>query len=395
MQKIFKRSENKSVRSKTSKLFIRRPLGSFFYLASIRYLMSLNLHPFPRFYTPPLGNTPKLPLTRNGVHKLPEKALETKPISSFAELIIRTNSNGARSRGICGLLPAICFLDGTVRPHEKTLLKRLQRQEKLVLEDKGALGKPVLLTVPSLKDWWAQSDILHDYLGQPFNFKGNDNAYEVRRYTSNVLDLTGDTLPTLPLKLPASGPLCIADGHHRAETHARLGAAGVPGFEYVPVCVIGADELTIGAFARLIDDDRPMEEMLPSLTPFFEVELLNTPLAPSRPGEWLLLRNGSYYQLRRKGPSAPVDVEWLEHTVLPAVFDITDTRSDQRITFEPVENTAEGLVDFTPSSKYTCLVGFPLPTSTFFAEIEAGRILPPKSTRFEPRVPSGLVVWKP
>lgn len=359
--------------------------------------MSLSLHPFPRFYTPSLGNITELPLTRDGVHKLPDGALETKPFHSFAELIVRANSNGTFSRGICGLLPAAYFLDDTIKPHEKTLLSRLQRQEKLVLADKGALGKPVLLTVPSLKDWWRQSDTLHEHLGQPISFKGNNNAYEVRRYISKVLDVTGDPLPTLPIELSSLSPLCIADGHHRAETHARLGAAGVPGFEYVPVCIIGADELTIGAFARLINDDRPLDTLLSSLAPFFEVEPLEVPQAPEQPGEWLLIRNGKNFRLRRKdgSPNAPIDADWLEHTVLPAVFEITDTRSDQRITFEPVDNTAEGWVDFTPPQEQTCLVGFPLPTSTFFAEIEAGRLLPPKSTRFEPRVPSGLVVWMP
>lgn len=357
--------------------------------------MSLSLYPFPRFYTPPSGTITKLPVTRNGVHKLPKTVFETTPIPSFAELTIQTNDNGARSRGICGLLPAISFLDGTVRPHEKTLLSRLQRQEGLVLEDQGALGKPVLLTVPSLKNWWAQSDKLHDHFGQVVTFKGNKNAYQVRRYISNVLDVTGDLLPTLPLDLPALGPLCIADGHHRAETHARLGAAGTPGFEYVPVCIIGADELTIGAFARLIDDNRPLSSLLDSLSPFFRVEPLEVPLASSQPGEWLLARNSKYFRLYRKDASASIDLDWLEYTVLPRVFDILDTRSDQRITFEPVGNTPEGLVNFTPSPELTYLIGFPLPTSTFFAEIEANRLLPPKSTSFEPRIPSGLVVWKP
>ncbi|MFK8165020.1 MAG: DUF1015 family protein [Lewinella sp.] len=359
--------------------------------------MSLSLHPFPRFFTPPLGKITELPVTRDGVRHLPDGIINAKELDSFAELIIRTNSNGSLSRGICGLLPAAYFLDDTVRPHEQTLLPRLERQEKLVRADKGALGKPVLLTVPSLKNWWRQSDTLHEHHDQPICFKGNNNAYEVRRYISNAQDLTGDPLPTLPIELSSLGPLCIADGHHRAETHARLGAAGVSGFEYVPVCIIGADELTIGAFARLINDSQPLEALLPALSNYFDFEPLNEPLAPTKPGEWLMTRNDNYYRLVRKtsAANAPIDVEWLERIVLPAVFEITDTRSDDRITFEPVENTATGLMDFTSPPEHTCLLGFPLPTDTFFAEIEAGRLLPPKSTRFEPRVPSGLVIWKP
>ncbi|WP_020571503.1 DUF1015 family protein [Neolewinella persica] len=362
--------------------------------------MSVELLPFPKFYHLPFGSVVgDLPNTRNGVSSLPDHIFDQDHYA-YAHLTIRKENRGENCTGICGLLPYSYFLDGTVRPHEQTLLSRLNRQETMVLADNGALGKPVLLTVPSLKDWWAKMDETHSITTPCLDFVGKENYYELRSYHMNSFysEVASDDypLPQVPA-LSDFGPLCIADGHHRAETHARLGAAGVPGFEFVPVCLIGADELTIGAFARLIDDDRPIDKLLPSLTPFFEVEPLETPQAPVQPGEWLLTRNGRNFRLRRKDSpaNAPIDVEWLEHTVLPAIFNITDTRSDQRITFEPVENTAEGLVDFLPPQEHICLVGFPLPKSIFFAEIEAGRLLPPKSTRFEPRVPSGLIVWKP
>lgn len=357
--------------------------------------MPKQLLPFPAFHHLPFGaEYEDLPVTRDGVRAVPAGTFTKTAYSSYAQLTVRNRDTGRFSRGICGLLPWSSFMDGTIRPHEQTLHSRLKRQEELVRADGGALGKPVLLTVPSLKDWWAAADQTQTADASGLEFAGRQNHYELRAYGREVKP--GGTYQ-LPPPLPEAGPLCIADGHHRAETHALLGEAGVPGFEFVPVCIIGADELTIGAFARLIDNGQTLESLLPTLLPFFDVEPLDAPLAPTQNGEWLLTRNDLNYRLRRKDFdfASPIDVEWLEHTVLPAVFGITDTRSDERIAFEPVDTTPDGRLKLSNLPGQTCLTGFPLPTSTFFDEIAAGRLLPPKSTRFEPRVPSGLVVWVP
>lgn len=360
--------------------------------------MSINLLPFPAFRHLPFGSVVgELPVTRDGVSAVPQPGFVTSD-NAFAHLKIQHRSNGQVSNGICGLLPYHYFLDGTIRPHEQTLHGRLKVQEDLVRSDGGALGKPVLLTVPSLKGWWAGMNEIHEQGAEALDFIGKQNHYELREYLlKSVLAEVNDEAYPLPAPPALQGPVCIADGHHRAETHALLGEAGVEGFAYVPVCIIGADELTIGAFARLINDGQTLEQLLPALAGFFHCEPLDHPLAPTAPGQWLLQRNDLCYRLYRKdaADAAVIDAVWLEHTVLPAVFGITDTRTDQRIHFEPVGNTPDGQLDYTCPTGETCLVGFPLPTETFFAEIEAGRLLPPKSTRFEPRVPSGLVVWVP
>lgn len=371
--------------------------AGFFYLALIRLLMSLSLHPFPRFFTPPPGQVNELPATRNGVHNVPAEKLNASRLPAFAELTIRHHTTGRRSRGICGLLPAAYFLDGSVRPHEKTLLSRLKRQEELVVADAGALGKPVLLTVPSLRAWWATQDARHEYVGMPTSFRGTNSTYEVRHYVAADDDLSGDRFLTHPIPLPETGPLSIADGHHRAETHARLAARGLAACAFIPVCIIGADELNIESFTRVISATTPLQALLPELKEFFDVHLLSGPYAPTARGEWLLARNGLFYRLIRKEKGHPesLDVAWMESLVLPAVFGITDTREDERITFIPTPPAREGLLDLPGQPDTTYLSGFPLPVNAFFAEIKAGRCLPPKSTRFEPRVPSGLVVWVP
>ncbi|MEO0731465.1 MAG: DUF1015 family protein [Bacteroidota bacterium] len=348
--------------------------------------MPLSLVPFPAFYHPPFGVVDELPYCRDGVRHLPPDSLVRYAQPAFAELRIRRHVNEARSRGICGLLPATAFSDGTIRPHEATLESRLLRQEQLVMADRGALGKPILLTVPSLAAWWKQQDVSHGATGRNVDFVGQDNDYQLRSYERR------DGQSTQALSLEGLGPLCIADGHHRAETHARLAARGVPECQQVPVCIIGAEDLHIGTFLRVIEVTHRQVE----LEDFFVQEELQEPLAPTEPGSWLLVHAGKFYRLRRKANDRKTtDNRWLEDTVLPAVFGITDTRKDDRITYEPIADTPGGRVNFSWSFDRTYLYGFPLPEERFFTEVNAGRLLPPKSTRFEPRVPSGMVVWVP
>ncbi|SEQ89239.1 Uncharacterized conserved protein, DUF1015 family [Neolewinella agarilytica] len=366
------------------------PFSFLVYLSGNSGDMPLSLIPFPQHFHPPFGVTESLPVCRNGVRSFPEGTLQSFDQPAFAEIIIRRYTNGATSRGICGLLPTAAFRDGRIKPHEETLLSRLERQEHLIREERGALGKPVLLTVASLKDWWDRQDKNYAPDGKDIEFAGEDNFYRLRTY------LPKDKKQPAALSLDNLGTMVIADGHHRAETHARLMAAGADFCEYIPVCLIGADELHVGIFARLIHDQRSLEELLPALKQFFSVEAIEEPLAPEAPGIWLLVSGERCFHLRRKKDTATLhDADWLEHTVLPAVFDITDTRSDERIEFEAVTDIVDGKMPLFPRPDRLSLYGYPVTNDAFFAEVDAGRCFPPKSTRFEPRVPSGLVVWMP
>lgn len=358
--------------------------------------MPLELLPFPSYHRLSFGSVVgSLPVTREGIRKLPANTFPGTSHNCFAHLRVRRNVNERRCRAIGGLLHHSAFFNGQVLPHEKTLVARLKKQEDLVLPDRGALGKPILLTVPSLTEWWEQHD-RRLATGDGFLcLNGEDNEYTLRDYAFKTPPPPqGAIAKGLPLGY--LGPVVIADGHHRAETHARLGAQGVPGFEYVPVCLIGADELHIGVFARIITANCPGGDLMTELTKFFSITPLSDPVAPQHVGEWLMIHHGKHFRLVCKAnPSDLTDVEWLNAIFLPQCFGISDVRTDDRITFEPVEDPIGGLIkaDFPTAS--TTLVCYPLPKKRFFGQVNSGQVLPPKSTRFEPRIPSGLVVWIP
>ena len=342
----------------------------------------VELLPFPRYFCPTDRDSGQLPVTRNGIRPLDPFPFTAGPADRLPHLRI-TDGSARTVNGLCGLVDAKHFTEGRILPHERTLAGRLDRQRTLVSGDGGALGKPVLLTVPSLAAYWSQ----RPHAAPVHRYRCADHRYSI---------YPGPTV-VAPQSLAAFGTPVIADGHHRAFTHAGLAAAGLAGFSYVPVVVVGADELAIGAFLRSIAYAGTTPRLLERLAPYFTFRRLGRAVASTLPGEWLLAHRGAYYRLSRRRPVVGgTDPGWLNAVVFPEVFGIHDTRTDPRIeSLDPPPQSAGALP--LPDSLHdrVLLLGRPLTRAVFFREALAGRMLPPKSTRFTPRVPSGLLVWIP
>ena len=342
------------------------------------------LLPFPQYYHPTPGITERLPVTRNGIRALQPFPFVRTDGPRFARLSVRNGESGRTVNAVGGLLPATAFHDGSVLPHERTLSARLERQQRLVTGDRGALGKPILLTAPSLAEVTLPAAENED---DPVVFYGDQHIYRLAGGAAS--GPAGLTLPS---------PLVIADGHHRAYTHAALAADGLADFQFIPVVVAGADELTIGSFQRLIDGEGTSPaSLLEKLKRHFSVHRLPQARPVANRGEWLYSFRNEHYHLKRLDTTVTeTDPGWLNRVVLPDIFGITDTRTDPRIESIDPPSVVGGQVYFDPEHNgQVKLLGKPISQEHFFAEVQAGRTLPPKSTRFEPRMPSGLLVWIP
>ena len=346
------------------------------------------LLPFPRYYhLPPDRIAGQLPVTRHGIRALAPFPFVMSTGPAFARLdIMSLDGSAPPVRGLCGLLPARAFTEGNVLPHEDTLASRLARQRQLVLGDRGALGKPVLL---------ASDGAISPTLLPPLPEEAVAVVYDCGGYRYRLVALPA---PSVPLTLPDT--LVIADGHHRAYTHAILSTEGHSRFDHIPVVIVAGEQLRIGAFQRVIDPvaypDLP--SLLAALAPYFTADSLPAPTPVTRRGDWLLTYRGAYVRLRRRDAQfRGTDPGWLTEVVLPAVFGIDDLRTDPRISsITPPPLTAAGTYDFGDSlGDRISLLGYPVDHARFFTEVAAGRLFPPKSTRFEPRIPSGLLVWMP
>jgi uncharacterized protein (DUF1015 family) len=207
----------------------------------------------------------------------------------------------------------------------------------------------------------------------------------------------------------------IADGHHRAASAVKVGlqrrAAREKSGErntaaesdYFLSVLFPEDQLAILDYNRVLKDlnGHSAEELLSCLKKYFFVsEPQIGQVKPSKKGEFgLLLPNGWYRLLAKQeiqsgDPVDGLDVSLLQKYVLQPFFGIEDPRTDARIDFV---GGIRGLSELERRVKTDCTAAFAMyPTSIgeLFAVADAGRLMPPKSTWFEPKLLSGLFIHR-
>ena len=206
----------------------------------------------------------------------------------------------------------------------------------------------------------------------------------------------------------------IADGHHRAASAVRVGLQrrrehpgydGTEEFNYFLSVLFPDEELQILDYNRVIKDlnGRTPEELLQEAEKVFEVrpcagsgEALHAELR--RKGELLLYLANRWYHLtirpeyRKDDPVDGLDVSILQDAFLHPVLGIGDPRTDPRIGFV---GGIRGYQELERRVHEDCAAAFAMyPTSIqeLFAVADAGRLMPPKSTWFEPKLRSSLYI---
>jgi uncharacterized protein (DUF1015 family) len=130
----------------------------------------------------------------------------------------------------------------------------------------------------------------------------------------------------------------------------------------------------------------------------FTVEKSTEPVKPAQTHEYGLYINGAWYRLRYKKelPTDEVErlaVSVLQNSVLSPILGIRDPRTDKRIDFVGGIRGAEGLTARVDGGECVCaFMVCPTQMTELLAVADAGRIMPPKSTWFEPKLLSGLLI---
>lgn len=211
----------------------------------------------------------------------------------------------------------------------------------------------------------------------------------------------------------------IADGHHRCASAVKVGCkrrAEHPGytgeeeFNYFLSVLFPEEELCILDYNRVLKDLNGMTaaELLQKLEIDFEVEKLTEVSErndadirrPAIKGEFSLYLDEKWYRLKAKphcfsrDPVENLDVSILQKKVFAPFFAIEDPKTDKRIDFV---GGIRGLDELERRCREDCKAAFALyPTDIreLFAVADAGRLMPPKSTWFEPKLRSGLFIHR-
>lgn len=208
--------------------------------------------------------------------------------------------------------------------------------------------------------------------------------------------------------------LYIADGHHRAASAVRVGEmrreakpgyTGEEEFNFFLSVLFASDELAIMDYNRVVKDlnGYSEEEFLKKIEEKFEVAVYEGKGAfhPEKSHTFGLYLGGKWYCLRAKAgtfpegdPVASLDVSILQENLLGPVLGIGDPRTDQRIDFV---GGIRGLGELERRANSDMLLAFSLCPTTLeelMAIADAGKVMPPKSTWFEPKLLSGLFIHK-
>jgi len=199
--------------------------------------------------------------------------------------------------------------------------------------------------------------------------------------------------------------LYIADGHHRSAAAARVARArrGRPGSDshkYFLVVAFPQQQLRILDYNRVVADLNGLtpSQFLQRLQDRFQVTRCAEPVGPRLPGEFGVYLREGWFLLRvdpRHVPADPVgalDVSVLSSLVLAPILGITDVRRDPRIDFIGGIRGLSSLQERVDSGSAAAAFSLcPTRMADLMAVADAGEIMPPKSTWFEPKLADGLV----
>jgi uncharacterized protein (DUF1015 family) len=317
---------------------------------------------------------------------------------------------------------AACF---SLDEYDRDIIKKHERTRRDKEDDRtrhmlalGAQTGPVFLTYRAA----AEVDRIADTVtaGEPLiDFTAPDG---VRHALWRVGGADRDALVAAVARIPA---LYIADGHHRAASAARARAqmrddtlSGTPlgdGADASTMLAVAFphDQVQILAYNRTVKDLGGLspDAFLAVVRERFDVQPASTrdenagslkaggPGIPAKRGDIAMYFNRAWHTLRPRvapdahDPIGSLDVSVLQEGLLAPVLKIADVRTDKRIDFVGGARGTKALEQAVDSGKAAVAFSlFPVSVADLMAVSDAGAIMPPKSTWFEPKLRDGLLI---
>ena len=321
--------------------------------------------------------------------------IEDAPSAYFYRLRVGNHEQ----TGVAGCYALDEYDRGVIKKHERTRPDREDDRTRHMIA-LGAQTGPVFMTYRAA----GEVDAIGQRVtaGEPlWNFLAADG---VRHSMWQVTGADRDRLVAAFARIPA---LYIADGHHRAASAARTRDAFHDLGVARPSLGDGADYHTFLAVAfpdnqvRVLPYNRIVKDIRPLTPPAFiravrdRFELDAGPASPAKRGEISMYFGGEWHTLRLRSThdAADLDVSVLQEQLLSPVLGIVDVTTDKRIDFvggargtaelEQLVNSGQAVLAFSM---------FPVSVSDLMAVSDAGAIMPPKSTWFEPKLRDGLLI---
>ena len=317
--------------------------------------------------------------------------------------------NGRSQTGIVGCASIDDYMNNVIKKHELTRAEKEADRIRHVDTCDANTG-PIFLCYRAKKEisdtvnaWKASHAPVYDFV--------TDDGV---RNTVWVIDddATADFISEQFAKVDS---LYIADGHHRCASAVNVGKkrraqkpdyTGSEEFNYFLCVSFPEDELEIMDYNRVIADLNGMSEadFLAKIGENFDVtekSTVGTPFKPAKKHSFGMLLGGKWYELCAKNgsfdtsdPVARLDVSILQNNLISPVLGIADPRTDSRIDFVGGIRGLGELERRVNEGMTLAFSMYPTTLDDLFDIADAGQIMPPKSTWFEPKLLSGLFIHK-
>jgi uncharacterized protein (DUF1015 family) len=317
--------------------------------------------------------------------------------------IYRLTAGGHEQYGLVASVSLDEYQNGLVKKHELTRpVKETDRAKHI--EILGANAGPVLLTYRARQDIADLVQRICSSSEPVYNFTADDGVEHCLWPISSPGEIT--QLQNSFVSIPA---LYIADGHHRAAAANRVREimrtsnphhSGDEEYNYFLAVAFPDQDMRIMGYNRVVKDLSNMStaEFMQQVSDKFIVSSGGQP-EPQAAHFFGMFLDGEWYRLEaRQGsfaaddPVGQLDASILQNNLLGPILGIEDPRSDQRIDFVGGVRGTQELERRCSQDMRVAFCVFPVAVEQLLAVADEGLVMPPKSTWFEPKLRSGIVV---
>lgn len=300
------------------------------------------------------------------------------------------------------------YMNGVIKKHELTRRDKEEDRMKHVRVN-NANVEPVFFAYP---DDALLDEIIRKYTAEKpvYDFVAPDDGFGHKFW---VIDDDKD-IERITEEFKGMPALYIADGHHRSAAAALVGAEkanqnpahrGDEEYNYFMAVCFPASQLTIIDYNRVVKDLNGLteEEFLAALQKNFEVQKMGAEIyKPAGLHNFALYLGGNWYSLTARpgtyddnDPIGVLDVTISSNLILDEILGIKDLRSDKRIDFVGgIRGLGELKRRVDSGEMKVALALYPVSMKQLMDIADTGNIMPPKTTWFEPKLRSGLVIHK-
>jgi uncharacterized protein (DUF1015 family) len=322
--------------------------------------------------------------------------------------IYRQIMNGRSQTGLVVCASIDDYLNGVIKKHENTRKDKEQDRINHVNTTDANTG-PIFLAYRAdknvrklINNWIEKEKAVYDFISE-----------DGITHTCWVID--DETVIDQLIKAFADiDYLYIADGHHRAASGVKVGInrrkqfkdfTGKEEFNYFLSVLFPDNELYIMDYNRVVVDlwGNSEAEFMEKISEKFKVEACEekNPYKPQTKNTFGMYLDNKWYKLTAKAETfneedvvGRLDVSILQYNLLSPILGIEDPRTDKRIEFVGGIRGLEELEKRVDSGAKVAFSLFPTSIEDLMAVADAKKVMPPKSTWFEPKLRSGIFIHK-